>query len=79
MTLFTFQAEQNVPYPKTCKELKENDASLPSGVYSIKPTESSEVLQVYCEMNASGGGWTLVRLQAVFTYFSFSYFIMTGI
>lgn len=53
----------NARYPvlDSCKELRDAGVSV-SGVYRIDPgtTDAAEAFDVYCEMQANGGGWTLI-------------------
>ncbi|MFZ5896405.1 MAG: fibrinogen-like YCDxxxxGGGW domain-containing protein [Myxococcota bacterium] len=46
--------------PISCDELHVKSPSLPSGVYSIRPTAANHASATYCEMLESGGGWTLI-------------------
>nr|XP_039256181.1 uncharacterized protein LOC120332903 [Styela clava] len=44
---------------ESCFHLRESGQSR-SGVYTIQPTESSSPIEVFCDMESAGGGWTLV-------------------
>ncbi|ETO19249.1 hypothetical protein RFI_17981, partial [Reticulomyxa filosa] len=44
-----------VPTIRQCSDM---DASVPSGVYGVNPGQG--VMDVYCNMDTDGGGWTLV-------------------
>ena len=45
--------------PKSCLDIKNTDASSKTGLYTIYSQYGSPY-SVYCEMDAAGGGWTLV-------------------
>ncbi|XP_077981708.1 uncharacterized protein LOC144436730 [Glandiceps talaboti] len=56
--------ELNPCVPASCNQRKKNagpDETLQDGVYTIKPSSSETTLiNVYCDMNRDGGGWTLL-------------------
>ena len=45
--------------PETCQVIKTGATNRPSGTYRIFPTGGSGV-EVYCDLETDGGGWTLV-------------------
>ncbi|NXT86694.1 FGL1L protein, partial [Anhinga rufa] len=48
------------PAPGLPKDCSEMPAGSPSGVYVIQPTGLHPIV-VYCEMNATDGGWTVIQ------------------
>jgi len=49
--------------PKTCLEVAEAAPGSPSGIYRIRPNPKLGLLDVYCEMVADGGGYTLLKVH----------------
>ena len=55
-----------LPVLASCADLLSFQPGLPSAVYTIDPDGPGEVsgLEVFCEMELSGGGWTLVMVSS---------------
>ncbi len=49
-------ADEELPLPSSCLEILRDDPSSPSGVYEVQAPDGP--INVFCEMELSGGGWT---------------------
>nr|CAI5868211.1 unnamed protein product [Callosobruchus analis] len=53
------------PIPRSCQEIlwigKIRHKPVSTGLYSIKPSATSVVFKVLCDMNTQGGGWAVVQ------------------
>lgn len=54
-----------LPTAHTCKEILDQDPSATTGVYAVLHARDGVAVDVHCEMELDGGGWTLVARSAV--------------
>uniref|UniRef100_A0A673CC57 Microfibril-associated glycoprotein 4-like n=1 Tax=Sphaeramia orbicularis TaxID=375764 RepID=A0A673CC57_9TELE len=49
--------------PTDCSEISKHDSNKDSGVYVIYPLGERSAVQVYCDMKAHGGRWTVIQTR----------------
>ena len=54
---------------KDCSQVLARGVTM-SGMYTVKPLDSSRPLQVDCDMDTDGGGWTVRHVMTFITNFS---------
>lgn len=53
-----------LPTARTCKEILDTDPAAPTGTYAVLHEPDGVAIEVHCEMELDGGGWTLVARSA---------------
>ena len=43
-----------------CNDINEKQGDQPSGIYTIQPRGLNETIEVKCDMETDGGGWTVI-------------------
>jgi hypothetical protein len=53
-----------LPTARSCAEVRDEDRQAQTGVHPIVSTSDGTVVEVWCDMEVDGGGWTLVARSA---------------
>ncbi|XP_076337096.1 techylectin-5B-like [Tachypleus tridentatus] len=61
----TQTTEQKPPLPEDCASIYKKQRNRTSGDHRIEPRFLNQSISVYCDMETSGGGWTVGELNFV--------------
>lgn len=54
---------------KSCHEFLQERPETESGFYQLDPLETNETIEVYCDMETQGGGWTVIDKESFYNFY----------